>query len=107
MNSLDKKKILFCVARCKERVSKGLVIEILQGAHSVRVYNKRLNLISSYSSMHGRSTEELEALIQELIEEGLLAESPDEFPHLMLTDESHKLLHEHADELTGEASHWE
>lgn len=90
----DIQEVLFCVAKCKEQVSRGLVIEILQGSHSVRVFNRRLNQNSAFGSMKGRSAEELDELIREMIETGLVAETEDEYPRLTLTEEGKTMLHE-------------
>ena len=90
----DIQEILFCVAKCREQVSSGLVIEILQGSHSVRVFSRRLNQNSAFGSMKGRSTEELSGVIHEMIESGLVEETEDEYPRLILTDAGHKMLHE-------------
>lgn len=89
----DIQEILFCVAKCKEQVSRGLVIEILQGSHSVRVFNRRLNQNSAFGSMKGRSTEELDGVIQEMMEMGLVAETEDEYPRLTLTEAGREMLH--------------
>ena len=56
----SEQKILFCVAKCKQRVGRGLTIEILQGSHSVRVFNRRLNQNSAFGSMKGRETGEVD-----------------------------------------------
>ena len=93
-NRDDVQNILFCVAKCKQRVGRALIIEILQGSHSVRVFNRRLNQNSAFGSLKDHSTEELDALIQKMIDEGLLQETPDEFPRLELTEESKALLSE-------------
>ena len=90
----DIQEILFCVAKCKEQVSRGLIIEILQGSHSVRVFNRRLNQNSAFGSMKGRSTEELDGIIHEMIESGLVEETKDEYPRLTLTEEGKTVLHE-------------
>ncbi|MBQ9060616.1 MAG: hypothetical protein IJ128_05695 [Firmicutes bacterium] len=95
----DEQMILFCVAKCKQRVSRGLVIEILQGSHSVRVFNRRLNQNSAFGTMKGRSTEEVDDKICSLIDRGLLIETDDEYPRLMLTEESEELLREHGHEI--------
>lgn len=89
----DIREILFCVAKCREQVSRGLVIDILQGSHSVRVFNRRLNQNSAFGSMKGRSTEELEKMIGDMIESGLLKETEDEFPRLTLTEDGKEMLH--------------
>lgn len=91
---MEQQTILFCVAKCKERVSRGLIIEILQGSHSVRVFNRRLNQNSAFGSMKGRSTEEVDGLIQGLIDSGLLEETADEYPRLVLTDAGKKQVRE-------------
>ena len=90
----DVQEILFCVAKCKEQVSRGLIIEILQGSHSVRVFNRRLNQNSAFGSMKGRSTEELDGVIHEMIESGLVEETQDEYPRLIMTEEGKTMLHE-------------
>jgi len=101
MNKIEeeKLKILLCVAKCKQRVGRGLAIDVLKGSHSVRVFNRRLQLNSSFGSLKELSEEELTALIRELEDEGMLVETDDEYPRLVLTDASKALLHEHVGEL--------
>ena len=102
MNDLDREKevrnILFCVAKCKEQVGRGLVIEILQGSHSVRLFSRRLNQNSAFGSMKGYETSVLDEMIQGLIDEGLLEETTDEFARLMLTEKGHECLREYVQE---------
>lgn len=95
----SEQKILFCVAKCRQRVGRGLTIEILQGSHSVRVFNRRLNQNSAFGSMKGRETGEVDEMIQALIDRGLLVETEDENPRLMLTEESEELLREYGHEI--------
>lgn len=95
----EKLKVLLCVAKCKQRVGRGLAIDVLKGSHSVRVFNRRLQLNSSFGSLKELSEEELTALIRELEDEGMLVETDDEYPRLVLTDASKALLHEHVGEL--------
>lgn len=95
----EKLKILLCVAKCKQRVGRGLAIDVLTGSHSVRVFNRRLQLNSSFGSLKDHDEEVLDALIQELLDEGMLTETEDEYPRLLLTEASTELLHEHVGEL--------
>ena len=101
MNKIEeeKLKVLLCVAKCKQRVGRGLAIDVLKGSHSVRVFNRRLQLNSSFGSLKELSEEELTALIRELEDAGMLVETDDEYPRLVLTDASKALLHEHVGEL--------
>lgn len=101
MNKIEeeKLKVLLCVAKCKQRVGRGLAIDVLKGSHSVRVFNRRLQLNSSFGSLKELSEEELTALIRDLEDEGMLVETDDEYPRLVLTDASKALLHEHVGEL--------
>lgn len=88
----DEQMILFCVEKCKQRAGRGLVIEILQGSHSVRVFSRRLNQNSAFGTMKGRSGEEIDGQIQGLIDRGLLQETDDEYPRLTLTEEGEELM---------------
>ena len=101
MNKIEeeKLKILLCIAKCKQRVGRGLAIDVLKGSHSVRVFNRRLQLNSAFGSLKELSEEELETLIQELEEEGMIVETEDEYPRLVLTEASKELLHDHVGEL--------
>jgi superfamily II DNA helicase RecQ len=76
-----------------------LAIDVLKGSHSVRVFNRRLQLNSAFGSLKELSEEELESLIQELEEEGMIVETEDEYPRLVLTEASKELLHDHVGEL--------
>ena len=101
MKKIDEKKlkILLCVAKCKQRVGRGIAIDVLKGSHSVRVFNRRLQLNSSFGSLKECSEEEIESLMQALEDVGMLVETDDEYPRLVLTDASKELLHEHVGEL--------
>ncbi len=101
MNKMEeeKLKVLLCVAKCKQRVGRGLAIDVLRGSHSVRVFNRRLQLNSAFGSLKEASEEKLEELIQELEKEGMLVETDDEYPRLVLTEASKELLHDHVGKL--------
>ena len=91
----DIQNLLFCVAKCKERIGRSLVIETLQGSHSVRLFNRRLNQNSAFGSMKGRRTDELEELIRKAEHDGWIEETADEYPRLVLTEQGRAMLREH------------
>lgn len=99
----DELKILLCVAKCRQRIGRNLLIEVLRASHSVRVFSRRLYLQSTFGILREHTAEDLDRMISGLIDRGLLEETTDEYPRLMLTEESKKLLHEHEEEILPEA----
>ena len=91
-------KICLCVAKCRQRLGRSMIIDVLRASHSVRVFSRRLYLLSAFGTLREHSAEEVDAMIQSLLDRGLLEESGQEPPNLMLTDRSKKILHAYAEE---------
>ncbi len=92
-------ELLLGVAKCRQRVGRGILIGTLRASHSVRVFSRRLYLQSTFGLLREHSEEELDRMITALIEEGLLEETADEYPRLLLTDAGRQMLAAHEDEL--------
>lgn len=92
-------KICLCVAKCRQRLGRSMIIDVLRASHSVRVFNRRLYLNSAFGLLREHSAEELNGMIDDLVAQGLLEETEDEYPRLLLTDSSKAMLHEHIEDL--------
>ena len=99
--SLEEKNVLLCVAKGRQSLGRSLIIEVLRASHSVRVFSRRLYINSSFGALRDHSMEEVDEMIQGLVDDGLLAETEDEYPRLTLTEAGKAALHEYAEELDG------
>jgi ATP-dependent DNA helicase RecQ len=77
-------KILSCVARVKERFGHGHVIAILRGEDNERIRQYKHNELSTYGLMKEHPKTVLRDWIYQLIGQGVLAKSDDEFGVLKL-----------------------
>ena len=77
-------KILSCIARVNERFGANHVISVLRGEDTERVRNLKHNELSTYGLLkeHGQKT--IRDWIYQLIGQGVLSKSEDEYPVLKL-----------------------
>ena len=99
--SLEEKNVLLCVAKGRQSLGRSLIIEVLRASHSVRVFSRRLYINSTFGALRDHSMEAVDEMIQGLVDDGLLAETEDEYPRLTLTEAGKAVLHEYAEELDG------
>ena len=99
--SLEEKNVLLCVAKGRQSLGRSLIIEVLRASHSVRVFSRRLYINSTFGALRDHSMEEVDEMIQGLVDDGLLAETEDEYPRLTPTEAGKAVLHEYAEELDG------
>lgn len=85
-------KILSCVYRLNQSWGVGHVISVLRGENTEKVRERRHNTLSTFALLKGCSRNELRDLIWQLIGQGFLEQSGDEFPVLRLTQRSRAVL---------------
>lgn len=95
--SLEAKQMLSCVARLaqrRERFGAAHVIEILRGSRCARVISRNHDELSVHGIGKNHSTQEWRNLIRALLHQGLLAETQDGYPVLILNAASWRVLKE-------------
>ncbi len=90
--TLVAQKILSCVYRLNQSWGVGQVISVLRGENTEKVRERRHNTLSTFALLKGCSRNELRDLIWQLIGQGFLEQSGDEFPVLRLTQRSRAVL---------------
>ena len=86
-------KILSCVARVQERFGAGHVVDVLRGADTERIKQYRHDSLSTYGLMQDTSAKALRNMVFQLVDQGLLDRTRDEYPILKLNDASWRVLH--------------
>jgi ATP-dependent DNA helicase RecQ len=85
-------KILSCVARTGERFGVGHIVEVLQGANTDKVRKFGHDKLSTYGLLKEMPKKQLQGLIYQLVDRGMVARSEGEYPMLTLNDESWAVL---------------
>ncbi|MFQ5423700.1 MAG: DNA helicase RecQ [Phycisphaerae bacterium] len=85
-------KILSCVYRVQERFGMGHVTDVLRGADTERIKSNRHDQLSTYGLMKGTDRKALTNLVYQLVDQGLLTRTRDEYPILKLNEDSWKVL---------------
>jgi ATP-dependent DNA helicase RecQ len=85
-------KILSCVFRLQQSWGVGHLISVLRGENTEKVRERRHDSLSTFAILKGCSRNELRDLIWQLIGQGFLEQSGDDFPVLRLTQESRAVL---------------
>ena len=81
-------KILSCVARVEQRFGVGHVVDVLLGADTEMARRWRHQELSTYGLMKGTPRKALTNMVYQLVDQGLLARSNDEWPTLQLNEAS-------------------
>ena len=85
-------KIVSCVYRLRSTFGVGHVISVLRGENIERIRDRNHDRLSTYGIMKEYSRNELRDLIYQLVGQGFLAQTNDEYPVLQLTEESRAVL---------------
>ncbi|HEY2828861.1 MAG TPA: DNA helicase RecQ [Thermoanaerobaculia bacterium] len=85
-------KILSCVFRLNQSWGVGHVISVLRGENTEKVRDRGHVSLSTFAILKGCSRNELRDLIWQLIGQGFLEQTSDEFPILRLTQRSRAVL---------------
>ncbi|MBS1571203.1 MAG: DNA helicase RecQ [Bacteroidetes bacterium] len=92
--TIDTQKLLSAVYRLKERYGKNLIIDFLRGSKGVKITDYMRSL-PTYGIGANANKTYWQDLIKQLIINGFLRESNEEFPVLKLTEESNLVLFKH------------
>jgi ATP-dependent DNA helicase RecQ len=85
-------KILSCVARVGERFGIGYVADVLRGQETERVVNLGHNKLSTFGLLNDYRDRQVRDWMGQLLGEGLVEQTTDEFPVLKLNDESWRVM---------------
>jgi ATP-dependent DNA helicase RecQ len=86
-------KILSCVARVGERFGVNHVADVLRGQTNERISRLGHDRLSTYGLLKEHRERQVKDWIGQLVGEGLLEQTSDEFPVLKLNDDSWQVLH--------------
>lgn len=85
-------KILSCIARAGERFGAAHIVDVLLGANTERVRRWGHERLNTYGMLKGNDRKSLNNMLYQLIDDGLLERSADEFPVLRLNEASREVL---------------
>ena len=90
--TVDAQKVLSCVVRLHERFGKGVVAQVLAGAHNQRVLSFHLDQLSTYGLMSSRRQRDITTFIDFLTAGGYLETRGGQYPTLGLTAKGAEVL---------------
>ncbi|MCZ6727039.1 MAG: DNA helicase RecQ [Acidobacteria bacterium] len=85
-------KILSCVVRLDQRWGIGRVVDVLRGRNNEKVVGSGHDRLSTFGLLAEVSVGELRGYIDQLLDEGFLRQSGDEYPIVQLTSHGAELL---------------
>jgi ATP-dependent DNA helicase RecQ len=86
------RKVLSCVARVGQRFGAAHVANVLCGSESEQVTSRRHHELTTFGLLKEASVPEVRAYIEQLIAQGYLRQTDDQFPVVSLTNEGVALL---------------
>jgi ATP-dependent DNA helicase RecQ len=86
------RKVLSCVARVGQRFGAAHVANVLCGSENEQVTTRRHHELSTFGLLRDATVPEVRAYIEQLIAQGLLRQTDDQFPVVALTNEGAALL---------------
>jgi ATP-dependent DNA helicase RecQ len=95
--SLEARKIISCVCRLKERgrsFGKTMIIDILRGGRNEKIERSGLESLSVFGIMAGTDAKRIRAILDYLIDKGLLASEGEEYPVVVLGSAYEEVLNE-------------
>ena len=90
-------KILSCVYRLRQSFGAGHVTSVLRGENIERIRDRNHDQLSTYGLLKGHSRNEIRDWIYQLVAQGFLEQSNDEFPVLHLTESARGVMKGHAE----------
>lgn len=90
--TVSAQKVLSCVVRLRSRFGKGIVAQVLTGAHNQRVRDNHLEELSTYGIMSGQRQKSVGELIDFLTAAGYLQSVGGQYPTLAITQEGASVL---------------
>ena len=86
------RKILSCVARVGQRFGVAHVANVLCGSESEQVLSRRHHELTTFGLLRDASSNEVRGYIEQLVAQGLLRQTDDAFPVVMLTPSGAELM---------------
>ena len=86
------RKVLSCIARLGQRFGAAHVVNVLRGSESEPISARRHDKLSTFGLLRDVPAPELRGYLEQLTGLGLIAQSGDEFPILVLTPDGIRLL---------------
>ena len=86
------RKVLSCVARVNQRFGAAHVANVLCGSESEQVVNRRHHELSTFGLLKDAPVPEVRAYVEQLIAQGFLRQTDDQYPVVALTREGVALL---------------
>lgn len=85
-------KVIRCIQDCQRSFGMNLIVDVLRGADNQKIRQRNLNENQEYKSLSDMTVPRLKQLLNEMIMQGFLSLSNDDYPVLELTDTSDELL---------------
>ncbi|WP_341780085.1 DNA helicase RecQ [Levilactobacillus sp. HBUAS70063] len=85
-------KVLSCVVRLRSRFGKGVVAQVLTGAHNQRIRDNHLEDLSTYGLLNGQRQKSVGELIDFLTAAGYLQSVGGQYPTLAITQQGAAVL---------------
>jgi ATP-dependent DNA helicase RecQ len=85
-------KIVSCVYRVREQFGVGHVVSVLRGEDTERIRARGHDQLSTYALLKGESTHDVREWIYQLIAQGFLRQTDDQYPVLKLGPRSREVL---------------
>lgn len=85
-------KILSCVARTEQRFGVGHVVDVLTGANTEAIRRVGHQQLSTYGLLKATPKKELQALVYQLVDQGVLERSTGDRPTLVLNERSWEVM---------------
>jgi len=86
------KKIIECVQQLPSNFGADLISDVLIGSKSSKIQNYHFDALPAYNSCKEYSKSQLRTWIDELIQQGFLARTTDNYPVIRLTNKSNSLV---------------
>ncbi len=90
--TIPAQQFMSCVKRSGERFGMNYVIEVLRGAQSEKILSRRHDQLSTYGIGKERSKEEWQWIARQLVRQGYMRQSPDEYNVVKLAEKSREVL---------------
>lgn len=90
--TLEAQKVLSCIYRMKRDFGVNTIVDVLRGSSQKKILQYRFNELSTYGIMKNYSKKDLSEFINTLISHGFINLKEGEYPTVILSDHSMKVL---------------
>lgn len=84
--------VIYRLAQRRQQFGKTVIIDILLGSKSERIYRAQLDTLAAYGFLQDSNRAKLTTILDQLLEQGLLAVTGTTYPVLALTEPSSEIL---------------